>query len=329
MDSSKSTRSPLQRRLALTRHRAGRLHPTLQGILWTTSAGLIFAVLNTSMRSLALHLDPYQVQFLRYLCGTLVMVPLVWRAGWQAYVPHRVVGQFTRGAVHTVGLMLWFTALPRIAMADMTAIGFTGPIFIMLGAYLFFKEPMHWERWLAALIGFGGVLIVVGPKLSGAGGHYNLVMLCSAPMFAASFLLTKALTRTDRPEVIVVWQGITVSIFSLPLALLHWQALTPPQWLLIMACGLMGSAGHYCLTRSFHIADISATQSIKFLDLVWSAILGWLVFSDVPAQSTLIGGVVICASTLWIARRESRRGVSAAANVDANADGLTETPPRG
>ena len=182
---------------------------------------------------------------------------------------------------------------------------------------------------IIADVGFGGVLIVVGPKLSGAGGHYNLVMLCSAPMFAASFLLTKALTRTDRPEVIVVWQGITVSIFSLPLALLHWQALTPPQWLLIMACGLMGSAGHYCLTRSFHIADISATQSIKFLDLVWSAILGWLVFSDVPAQSTLIGGVVICASTLWIARRESRRGVSAAANVDANADGLTETPPRG
>ena len=89
----------------------------------------------------------------------------------------------------------------------------------MMGAYLFFKEPMRWERWLAAGIGVVGVVIVVGPKLSGAGGVYNLVMLASAPLFAASFLLTKGLTRYERVEVIVVWQAITVTLFSLPLAL--------------------------------------------------------------------------------------------------------------
>ena len=73
------------------------------------------------------------------------------------------------------------------------------------------------------------------------------------------------------------------------------------------ARGVLGSAGHYCLTRSFSIADISATQSAKFLDLVWASLLGWLVFADVPSQTTLVGGVVICASTLWIARREAVR----------------------
>ena len=215
-------------------------------------------------------------------------------------------GQFLRGAVHTAGLCLWFVALPKIPLADMTAIGFTGPIFIMMGAYFFFKEPMRWERWLAAGIGFTGVMSVVGPKLAGSGGVYNLVMLASAPLFAASFLLTKALTRYERVEVIVVWQAITVTLFSLPLALLHWQAPTLLQWATFFVCGILGSAGHYCLTRSFGIADISATQSVKFLDLLWSAALGWLIFSDTPSQSTVIGAVVICASTLWIARRESR-----------------------
>ena len=75
-------------------------------------------------------------------------------------------------------------------------------------------------------------------------------MLASSPVFAASFLITKALTRYERPEVIVVWQSITVTLFSLPLALLHWQMPRPGQWLLFLLCGILGSAGHYCLTRS-------------------------------------------------------------------------------
>ena len=295
----------LQTRLAQARQRAGRLDPVVKGLLWTSAAGLCLTVLNAMMRSLALQLDPFQAQFLRYSFGLVVMLPLILRSGLAAYVPKQIGGQFLRGAVHTAGLCFWFVALPKIPLADTTAIGFTAPIFIMVGAYLVFKEPMRWERWLAATIGFVGVVIVVGPKLSGTGGFYNLVMLASAPLFAASYLLTKALTRYERAGVIVVWQALTVTLFSLPLALLHWQLPTLVQWGGFLVCGILGSAGHYCLTRSFGIADISSTQSVKFLDLVWAAILGWLIFSDVPSQSTLIGGVVICASTLWIARRES------------------------
>jgi drug/metabolite transporter (DMT)-like permease len=311
----------LHRRFALTRHRAGRLEPAVQGMLWSAAAGSSFTVLNSVIRALAIQLDPFQAQFLRYLFGLLVMLPWVYRAGLTAFRPQLIGGQFLRGALHTVGLFLWFAALPQIPLADTTAIGFTGPIFIMIGAYLVFKEPMRWERWLAALIGFGGVVIVVWPKLSITGGVmagatgasaakdvglYNLLMLASAPMFAASFLLTKALTRYERTEVIVVWQALTVTLFSLPVAVLHWQAPTLAQWAGFLVSGMLGSIGHYCLTRSFGVADISSTQSVKFLELVWAAFLGWLIFADTPSQSTLMGGAVICASTIWIARREAR-----------------------
>ena len=295
------------RRAAVTRYRAKRLHPTVKGLLWTVGAGLCFVFLNTLARHLTTQLSPFLSQFLRYLFGFLVMLPLVWHGGLKAYMPKQIGGQFIRGAVHTVGLALWFTALPQIPLADMTAIGFTTPIFIMLGAWLFFRESMRWERWLAAAIGFCGVLVVVGPNLSGSGGHYNLVMLASAPVFAASFLITKALTRYESASVIVVWQALTVTVLTLPLALPHWQMPTLFQWAGFAVCGVLGSAGHYCLTRSYGVADISATQSLKFLELVWASLLGWLVFSDQPSQSTLIGGLLISASTIWTAHRESRR----------------------
>jgi drug/metabolite transporter (DMT)-like permease len=295
------------RHASLAQRRAARLDPTLRGMMWSMSAGITFVMLNALMRDLSLRLDIFEVQFLRYLLGLVVMLPLVARSGIAAYRPRNIGGQFARGAVHTVGLCLWFTAIPHITLADTTAIGFTGPIFIMIGAAWLLGERMHWERWVAALIGLAGVLIVVAPKLGGTGGIYTLVMLASAPVFATSFLITKRLTRYERAPVIVVWQSISVAALSLPLALLAWQAPTAGEWLAFVVCGLLGSLGHYFLTRSYMIADISATQSMKFLDLVWASLLGWLVWADMPSQSTLVGGVVISASTLWIARREARR----------------------
>ncbi len=308
--------------------RTAHLPPTLRGLLWTSGAGAIFSVLNAVMRKLTLEVDPFQSQFLRYAFGLAVLLPIIWHHGVAAYKPKQIGGQFTRGFLHTVGLCLWFTALPQIPLADMTAIGFTGPIFIMIGAYLFFREPMHWERWLATVLGFIGVMIVVGPRIqwSGGGGFgggtgwYHLMMLASAPVFAGSFLLTKALTRYENTGTILVWQSITVSIFSLPLALINWRPLTDWRWAGYLLCGVLGSAGHYCLTRSFKVADISATQSAKFLDLVWSALLGWMLFSDVPSHSTIAGGMLISAATIWLARRESRRSRPKAAAPDSTLD---------
>ena len=276
-------------------------------MVWMVLGGLLFSVLNTIARDLTLHLDVYQSQFLRYLFGLLVILPWVLRDGWRAYMPVNMAGQFWRGGVHTLGLVLWFTALPKISLADMTAIGFTGPIFIMIGAAWFLGEPMRKDRWIAAIIGFAGVMVVVLPKMSGDGGWYNLVMLASAPVFAASFLITKALTRYEKPGVIVLWQAITVTVLSLPMALPNWQMPTPMQWLGFSATGVLGTLAHYCLTRAFALADISATQSLRFLDLVWASLLGWLVFGDVPSQSTWLGAFVILWATVWIARREGRR----------------------
>ncbi|MFN7864391.1 MAG: DMT family transporter [Curvibacter sp.] len=291
----------------LARHRAHRLDDAVKALLWSVAAGLCFVLLNTMTRYLTTQIPPMQSQFLRYLCGVLVLMPLVLRSGPTAWMPRNIKGQFVRGCVHTTGLAIWFTALPHISLADTTAIGFTTPLFIMLGAWLFLHEPMRWERWLAALLGFGGVLIVVGPGLTGGGGAWGLLMLASSPVFAASFLISKALTRYESAGVIVLWQSITVTALSLPLALQGWQPVSAAQWAGYALCGLLGSGAHYLLMRSYKVAHISATQSVKFLDLVWAALLGWLVFADVPTSHSLIGGVIIAGATLWIARREARR----------------------
>lgn len=294
-------------RLRYARMQGHLLPEVWRGMFWVALSGVVFCLLNTLVRAITLTLDPFESQFLRYLFSVVAMVPLVLRQGWRAYVPVNLAGQLWRGAVHTLGLMFWFTALPHLGLADTTAIGFTGPIFIMLGAAWFLGEKMHADRWVAALFGFAGVLVVIAPQLTGKGGWYPLVMLASSPIFAASFLMTKSLTRTEHPGVIVLWQALSVTLLSLPMGLMHWNAPAPWQWLGFATAGVLGSLAHYLLTRGFRATDISATQSLRFLDLVWAALMGWLVFADVPSHSTVLGALVILASTVWIARREQRR----------------------
>ena len=135
-----------------------------------------------------------------------------------------------------------------------------------------------------------------------------LLMLASAPVFAGSFLVAKVLTRHERSDVMVLWQHLLVSLLLAPFALLWWMPPSAGQWALLVICGFIGAGGHYCMVRAFRVADISAVQSVKFLELVWAAILGFAMFGAVPANWTVVGGVVILGSTLWLARKEARRG---------------------
>ena len=283
------------------------MSPTLRGMVWMMLSGMLFIMLNTIMRDISQQMNPIEVQALRYSAGIIVMLPLIARTGLRAWKPASGWwGQVRRGMVHTASLVLWFTALPHIQIADTTAISFTTPIFVMVGAVIFLGEKMIWERWVAALVGFAGVLVVVGGGLSGDGGSYMLLMLASSPVIACSYLISKALTRHDRPSVIVAWQSITVALLSLPIAALDWTWPSGIQWGMLMGCGVLGSTGHYCLTRAFVAADISATQPARFFDLVWSATAGWVAFREVPSEATMIGAAIILGVTTWLAQRERK-----------------------
>ena len=284
----------------------------LVALMWAIASGLALQTMNAVMRLMALELHSLQAQFLRALFGLVAMLPVIAlgmrRGGWRSFWPNNMAGQWIRGVAHTVATLLFFLALPHLPLADSTAINFTIPLFILMGAALFLGEKVTPARWLATLVGFAGVLVVLLPHLGGigGGGYWSLVMLAAAPAFAASFLLAKVLTRRDRSSVLVVWQALTVSILSLPLALTVWEPPTLRQWLIFVLVGLLGSCAHYCINRAMEKVDISALQSVRFLDLIWSSVLGLLLIGNMPAPTALVGGAVIVVAVAAVARHEAR-----------------------
>lgn len=302
-----TVQGPPPSRLAPGAAGAGRgIGPSTQALLWMLAAGLLYSVVNALLRIMSLRMDAFQALGLVYGSTLLVMLPFVIRHGAARYWPRSPGGIVVRGTVHWLAMCIWLMAVSRITLAETTAIGFTTPLFVMVGAALLLNEPLRRHRSIAALAGFAGVLVVVAPKASGVGGAYTLLMLGSAAVFAASFLLSKRLTRIESAAVIVVWQSLVVTVFSLPLAILRWQPQPASMWLMSVVCGALAALGNYCLTRAFSAGDISASQPARFLDLLWACLLGWLIFDDRPEGTTLAGGLIILAATVWVAHRDAR-----------------------
>jgi len=289
----------------------------VRGIAWMALGGLVLAIMNALMRLMTQQMEPLQAQFVRYLFGFVALMPLILSGPVKRLWPKNLSGQLWRGLAQTLALALFFMALPHMPLADMTAIMFTTPFFVLIGAAAFLGETVSATRWLGAIAGFAGVAIVLWPHLtlSDGAGAWSLVMLGAAPLFATSFLLTKALTRDESSDTLVTWQNIVVTVLTLPAALYLWAPPDQSQWLILAACGALGTVAHWCFTRAFYLADISAVQPVRFLDLIWSSLLGLAIFGTNPSKTALLGGLVIVTASVWLARVESKRANRAAAQV--------------
>src|SRR5258708_32711081 len=200
--------------------------------------------------------------FMRYLAGTLILLPLIIRLGpYRSFHTYRRGLHISRGVIHACGMFLWLAAWPRISLAELTSLGFTGPTFVTIGAALFLGESVRLRRWAAVLIGFGGALIIIRPGFTEI-GIGAICVLVSTPIFSASNLISKALARSDGAETIVIWQHLVIVCCSAPVALWFWQT---PYWtdlLWFLAAGLCGTLGHICQQRGYQIAAITLLQPI-------------------------------------------------------------------
>ena len=295
------------------------LPPNFRGILWVAFSGVLFALLNVFTLIPAQHLNPYVMAFLRYFFGALFLVPFVMRLGlYRSLHTRRLPLHISRGAIHTAGMMLWFVALPLTTLAEITALGFTGPIFVTIGAALFLAEDVRLRRWIAVIVGFIGAMIIIRPGF----GDIHLGVICiliSTPIFSASNLISKALARTDSSTTIVIWQNIVIVICALPFALWFWQTPALGDILWFLLAGAAGTLGHICQQRGYQLADITLLQPIGFLSLIWNTMLGYFLFFQKPDIWTFVGAAVIFGSALYISHREAvRRAQIKTAGTQAN-----------
>ena len=277
-----------------------------KGIAWMFLTGLIFVGVTGVVRHLGGSMHPVQLAFLRYAIALVLLLPVLVREVKSHRNRPRHYGlHASRGLLHGIGVGLWFYAMAHIPVAEVTALGFTAPIFATIGAALFLGEKLYMRRISAVIFGFAGALVILRPGLVtielGA-----IAQLIAAPLFAASLLMAKKLTETESNGAIVLSTGIFVTLALMPPALYVWRTPSLEQMIWLVVVAGLATVGHLTMTQAFRCAEVTALQPISFLQLVWATMLGFYVFGEEPDIWTWVGGGIIVISATYIAHREAR-----------------------
>jgi drug/metabolite transporter (DMT)-like permease len=274
------------------------------GIFWMFVTGLNFIAVTAIVKHIGTDLPAAQSAFLRYFLGLVFLIPML-RPLLAARLTRRQLALFgLRGAVHTIGVALWFYAMARITMAEVTALNYLNPVYVTIGAALFLGERLALRRLTAIVAAVLGAALILRPGFRELGdGH--MAMLVTALAFGASYLLAKRLSGEVGAAAIVAMLSITVTIGLAPLAVAVWVPPTLSQlgWIFLVAC--FATAGHYTMTLAFAAAPVTVTQPVTFLQLVWSVLLGWALFGEAIDAWVVAGGTLILAAVSFITWREA------------------------
>ena len=264
----------------------------------------MFTVMGICIRLSAAHLPVIEVMFFRNFLAVLILLPLVARIGFGSLSMKRPKLFFLRAAINAVGMFCGFTALTLIPMAQMTALSFTTPLFVTIGAVIFLGEVIRARRIAAIFVGFFGTLIILQPGVVDI-TFGVLLALISALSIAMASLIVKTLTRSESQHAIVTWMVVMQAPLALMPSLWFWQWPNLLTWGFLWCMALAGTIAHLCFTRAFSLVDITALQPLEFIKLPFAVILAWIIFSEWPGLWTFVGGAIIFTSTVYITHREA------------------------
>tara|TARA_R110002072_G_scaffold189149_4_gene345989 strand:+ start:2467 stop:3366 length:900 start_codon:yes stop_codon:yes gene_type:complete len=283
-----------------------RLPGNLRGILWLSLGSFLFAVVDVLVKSLGGRFDPLEISLFRYGCGMIFLMPVFIRMGPADLVTKRLPLHLLRMCLAFVAQLGIFITVINMPLADATAFMFSKPLFTTVAAVFVLSEVVSGRRWTATVVGFAGVLVLVRPG-SGAVDPYALVAVASAMTFAVANVLIRKLSSTEPTGRILFYYHVGgIVLFAGPAAYV-WVTPIGIEWVQLIAIGGLTTIGIFCFMRAFAVGEANAVGPAENLRLIYAAVFGFALFSEVPSIWTGIGAAIIVASTVYIARVEARR----------------------
>ncbi|KHN55693.1 DMT family transporter [Pectobacterium fontis] len=232
-----------------------------------------------------------------------------------------IFGHVIRGFSGTGGMYFNYLALVYISLADATAISYAAPLFTVLMAALLLKENVRFSRWLAVVVGFSGIVIMLSSNLTLGHALRTSGLTLDGTALGAVFALLAALCAAtsnvqirflngiETPGAIVFYFSLMTTLIGLSTALLGWVRPTGWQWALLIGCGFFGGVAQILVTLSLRYADASLLAPFDYTTLVWSMVIGYLFLDSLPGDATLIGAAIVAISgifTIWCDQRQRK-----------------------
>jgi S-adenosylmethionine uptake transporter len=187
-----------------------------------------------------------------------------------------------------------------------TTLSFTVPLFVLPLAAVFLKEHIGWQRWFATLLGFVGILVIVHPANASLDNQV-LSLIISAIMFASLDVINKKIVINETMLSMLFYSALGTTLLSLPFVIPVWVT---PHWDEILVLALLGGGANlllFCLLKAFSATDVSALAPYKYIELLFSGVIGFILFHESPSPSLIMGALIIIPTTLYLAYYENQK----------------------
>jgi drug/metabolite transporter (DMT)-like permease len=282
---------------------------TLRAALWMMGAIFSFTTMALAGRSLSATFDTFEIMMYRSAFGVIVVCTLAYATGTYRQIGVGAIrGHFNRNIFHFAGQNLWFYAVTVVPLAQVFALEFTSPLWVIVLSPLLLGERLTLVRATAAMIGFVGILIVARPDMAGLNAGILAAASC-AIFFALTYIFTKRLTRTETITAIMFYLTLMQLIFGLITAGYDGDIALPslsnaPLLALVGVCGLLA---HFCITKALQIAPATVVAPIDFARLPIVAIIAMLVYNEALDVWVFVGAAVIFSGNYFNIWTETRK----------------------
>jgi drug/metabolite transporter (DMT)-like permease len=277
----------------------------LRATIMTLASIVLFSVMLTSIKLIGTRLPMTEILLIRQVIVTVIVMPLFGSSLRYALRTDNLGLQVLRGLFSVGSQLTQFVALLYIPLAEVTALSFSQVIFITIAAAIILQETVSWRRWLATIVGFAGVIVMLTP----AGGEglnvFALMALASGVLGAGVSITIRSMAHRESTITIMLYQCVILCLIYVGPATWWWVWPTATEWWLLLTIGVVGTLAQYLFTRGCQIGEASALAPLEFSRLLIAAVIGYFVFLEVPSLTTLIGATIIIGSTVYTVRHNA------------------------
>lgn len=285
-----------------------RLPGNLRGGIWMLIGSMFFSVMVVLIKIAGQHMHVTEILFFRQLTMLILAAPVIIRYFPSSLISARPDLQAIRITMAFFAMLLGFTSIIYLPLAEATTLNFAKTFFVGILAIIFLGEVVGVRRWSAMFIGFAGVLLIAWPHEGSEFNIYTLMAIGSAAAVACVMTLMRTIAQVDKPVTILSYQAIGVGVLMIPPTIWYWTTPTIAQILLMIAIGIVSSIGQLCNIQAFKAGEASAVAPLDYARLIYALIFGFVIFNEWPEPRVFVGAVIIVFAAIYTLHRERLRG---------------------
>lgn len=276
----------------LTAKTAGHKLPV--GIALITLAFFCAAVMSACSKAAA-GVPPLLILFLQYGISFLIFVPFAVAAGPETLRTQHFGLQLFRSLAGSICQLLFFVAVASIPLLDSVLLSNAAPLFIPLVVYVWFRKTVQPLVWVSLLIGLAGIVMIIKPGPQLFQKPASLIALIAGLFSALALVATNKLAETEPPVRILIYNFGFSTLLLIPLCIWAWKPLSRKNWLLLIGVGAFYALTQYLIIRAYRYASATELSPFNYTVVIFSGVLDWISFGNVPDIIALFGTILICA----------------------------------